>query len=535
MLNSIRPPYLGAAYYPEVWPLENIDGDIRQMKEAGCNVMRIAEFAWGAMEPEEGKYEFGWLHTVVDKLYEAGIGTILCTPTATPPQWLTDRYEDTRQMSDSGVRTQHGARRHTCPNSPTMREFNRRIVTRMAEEFKGHPGVIGWQIDNEIYPYNDGCFCPICRSGFQKWLEKQFGTIERLNSHWGMARWSLSYRSFESILPPRRDTWNHPSLQAAWLRYMSQSYVEFAHEQADILHAYFKVPIGTDMMPFLGYNYYDVHKKLDLVQFNHYNNKETLHDQVPFCYDFLRPIKDVPFWNTETQTGWNGSVQATGGWRPEGFCYANTWLPLAAGGEANLYWLWKCHPHGHELMHGSVVTSAGKFTHTLGEVQQASREFALTADFLNGTRVPRAEVALHMSNTAFVSFKYVPFVEGFDYMTRLQGAIHKPMTQNRHIHVDILDTPASLEGYRVVVSPFLSCLDEYGLKERLKTWIENGGTWIAGPLTDIMDDQLVRYTRSTFSVLEEWAGVECKYQIPFQDCGFKAQWEDGSDFTGGLC
>lgn len=49
-----KPPYLGSAYYPECWPLEQVDQDIELMLEAGLNVARIAEFAWSSMEPHEG-------------------------------------------------------------------------------------------------------------------------------------------------------------------------------------------------------------------------------------------------------------------------------------------------------------------------------------------------------------------------------------------------------------------------------------------------------------------------------------------------
>ena len=83
-MTSVQPPYLGAAYYPEDWPLEQIDEDVRLMRDAGMNVMRIGEFAWRRMEPDENRFDFEWMHLVVDKLGNAGIATILGTPTATP-------------------------------------------------------------------------------------------------------------------------------------------------------------------------------------------------------------------------------------------------------------------------------------------------------------------------------------------------------------------------------------------------------------------------------------------------------------------
>ena len=139
MSNAIKPPYLGAAYYPEDWPLSQVDEDIALMKQAGMNVMRMGEFAWARMEPQEGQYDFDWLHTAVRKLAKAGIATILGTPTPTPPAWLTERYPESLVMSEHGVRAQHGARRHVCSNSPVYRGHCARIVTRMAEEFGRDP------------------------------------------------------------------------------------------------------------------------------------------------------------------------------------------------------------------------------------------------------------------------------------------------------------------------------------------------------------------------------------------------------------
>src|ERR1035437_3490093 len=96
--------YRGVAYYPEFWPEERWDEDVRLMQEAHINLARIGEFAWTVMEPAEGQFDFGWLHRIVDKLGQAGIKTLLCTPTATPPAWLTKTYPDTLLVRKDGTR-----------------------------------------------------------------------------------------------------------------------------------------------------------------------------------------------------------------------------------------------------------------------------------------------------------------------------------------------------------------------------------------------------------------------------------------------
>jgi len=82
-------PYIGAAYYPELWDEEELEKDIERCNRLGINTLRIGEFAWGKMEPREGEFQLDWLERVVDRLHESGIAVVLCTPTCTPPRWMS--------------------------------------------------------------------------------------------------------------------------------------------------------------------------------------------------------------------------------------------------------------------------------------------------------------------------------------------------------------------------------------------------------------------------------------------------------------
>ena len=521
------PPYLGAAYYPEVWPLEQIDDDIALMKSAGMNVMRVAEFAWSRMEPQEGVYDFDWLHLAVDKLAAAGIATIMCTPTCTPPAWLAERYPEILILDDDGQRAQHGARRHACPNSPVYRAHSARITRKLAEEFGRDENVIGWQIDNEFYlSGRRGCCCPVCHRKFQDLMRERFGTIENLNETWGTHLWSQTYQSFGQLPVPHSRVRHHPQLIEAWLNFAGDSYVEYAAEQADILHEMTTQPVGTDMMPVLGVNYVRMNKKLDVVQYNHYNLPSELWE-APFWMDYCRTVLDVPFWNTETSTCWNGGAEARG-YRGPGFCRANSWLPFALGGEANLYWLWRSHWSGQELMHGSVVTSAGRPLYIFGEVQEVAEGLGKAAEFLNGTRPTKSGLAVHFSTAAWWIFQSQQMVRGFDYRRFMLDKVYQPLL-HAQIRPDVIDPATSLDDYSVVMSPFLPTLEEGDLIERLKAWIEAGGTWIAGPLTDIRTIHGTKYRHAPFGVLEDWGGVYNLNQIPCDLADFRIRWPDGAE------
>lgn len=461
-MPELCPPYLGAAYYPEDWPLAQIDEDIALMQQAECNVMRVGEFAWSRMEPEEGHYDFDWLHLVVEKLGQAGIGVIMCTPTCTPPQWLADRYPEIL-FERQGKRMKHGGRRHACPTSPVYREHCARIVSKMAEEFGQDERIIGWQIDNEVSspsPEGRACTCPACTQKFQENMSEKFGTIDALNAAWGTDLWSQTYTSFSTLPVSDIDIWHHLSLLTAWEEFISDAYVDFCGAQADILHQLTKHAIGTDMMPYLGVDYGDMHRKLDLVQFNHYNGMENLWE-VGFWYDMIRPLKTAPFWNTETATCWNGAGAANG-YKEPGFCVVNSWLPIAFGGEANLYWLWRQHWSGQELMHGAVVSSQGRPLHIIGEVQEIARGFAASAEFLNGTRPVSNGLGLHFSHKAHWIFAYQQMVSGLNYLGKMTYEIYHPLAQAQ-LRPDVLQPHVDLSPYKVIFSPLLPTLEEEDL------------------------------------------------------------------------
>ena len=140
----------GCPYYPEGRDGETSSQDPEGLAAAGWNCVRMAEFAWDLMEPVEGQLDFSLFDETIQRLHAQGIATILCTPTATPPRWLTAKNPEMLRVNANGVRMQHGSRQHVCYASPALRDYSRRITRAMAEHFRSTPGVIGWQTDNEI-------------------------------------------------------------------------------------------------------------------------------------------------------------------------------------------------------------------------------------------------------------------------------------------------------------------------------------------------------------------------------------------------
>ncbi len=528
--RALAIPMLGAAYYPETWDEAEQEHDIAMMVKAGCNVMRMTEFAWHKMEPRDGEIDFSWLHRVMDKLWAAGISVILGTPSATPPRWLQKKDPSMYMIQHNGIQTVHGSRRNCCSNNPTYRYYSARIAEAMAKEFGEDARVVGWQIDNEININGEGCYCPHCRRLFTDYLRKKYGTVENLNHQWDMETWSQYYDSFEDIpAPSSAETWHHSHLRLEWRRFQAQSHIDFIKMQADILHKYVKVPVGTDMMPIHNIDYEKIAEFADVIQFNHYRQESNLWE-VLVWYDYIRTFKDRPFWNTETSTCWNGADHIPSLIRKEGFCRALSWLPIAMGGEANLYWLWRQHRASHELMHGAVLYANGRPMHTFGEVQQLAEEYARCAEFISGTKVP-ADLAMMIDADSCMMQGCQPIYpdDGWLYYTR---------TRNLHTHLrrygvrpDLIAPSHSFDGYKILMTPFMTSMEREGLYDRIEEWVKAGGTWVVGPVTDIRNAVGGHYTKAATGRLERWTGATMTDQIPDKDNHIVCSWKNGEPFS----
>ncbi len=141
-----HPPLLfGTDYYPDQTPESLWEQDAVAMAAMGITNVRIAEFAWALMEPREGAFDFAWLQRAVKILNAHNIAVILGTPSAAPPNWLTQKYPEVMMVNDHGMTLATGARRFTCPTNKTYRRLSLAVATEMAHAFASTPGVIGWQ------------------------------------------------------------------------------------------------------------------------------------------------------------------------------------------------------------------------------------------------------------------------------------------------------------------------------------------------------------------------------------------------------
>lgn len=233
---------MGTCYYPEHWKKELWAEDLDRMLDVGITVIRIAEFAWNKVEPEEGRFEFGFFDELLDLCEQKGMKVIFGTPTATPPAWLTEKYPEVLNASKDGVLYRHGGRRHYNYNSPVYREFSVRIVEKEAEHYGKHPAVVGWQIDNELNCETNEFYSAADSVAFRVFLKEKYGTLEALNEAWGTVFWNQTYTDWKEIYVLRTvlNMGINPHQHLDYYRFLSDSTLKYCGMQAQIIRKYKK-------------------------------------------------------------------------------------------------------------------------------------------------------------------------------------------------------------------------------------------------------------------------------------------------------
>jgi len=471
---------LGTAWYPEQWPEARWEQDLALMQAAGMNMVRVGEFAWSRMEPQEGQFDFGWLDRAIELAAKHGIKTVLGTPTAAPPAWLTYKYPDTLATWDNRRRATHGNRAQYCFTSQRYLEFARRIAEEMAKRYGHNPNVIGWQIDNEYGPvsYDEGT-----RRDFQEYLKARYKTLDALNEHWATYYWSQTY-----------DNWNeipfgpgNPGLMLEWKRFVSETFRKYQHNQVEVIRANAdpRQFITHNFMGFNGnFDHYIMSKELDFASWDNYigqgHTDFLWQGQV---HDLTRGFKRKNFWVMETQPGsvnWAGINNALN----KGEVRQMAWTDVGHGADAVGYWQWRSAPGGQEQYHGSLVGTDGNPRPVYEEAAQLGKEFAKVGDALRGT-TPTPQTAILFDYDSRWAIEFQKHSKDFDPVGYLH-TFYRPLRQLTQ-DVDIVNPSAPLSQYKLVVAPALNVMPE-GTAQHLAEYVNNGGHLVIGARTGMKDE-----------------------------------------------
>jgi beta-galactosidase len=353
---------VGASYYPEVIAETEWERDLETGRKVGLSALRCGEFAWAALFSPDGKPTWEWAHRFLDLAHRHSYEVVWCTPSATPPPYLFDRWPDLRATSHDGQVMTPGIRRHYCPSHPGYLHLCAETAASLAKEFGGKPAIHGWQVDNELAGDGFTCWCDRCGSAFQKWLEGRYGTLDQLNKAWQTSVWSQVYTRWEQIPVPLRFRPSHaPALKLAWRRFRSDNWLNFYRRQADALRSNGARTVTTNFYNMtwdLPFDRWTWREHMDAMGVSHYLEQPVEHAFELAVLQGPRP-GEKPLWVLEQKAG----QQASQNLLPDDPARLERHLDgcARAGAAYGIYWHMRQHAAGCEMEHGAGQPAARLF------------------------------------------------------------------------------------------------------------------------------------------------------------------------------
>jgi beta-galactosidase len=499
----------GVDYYPEAWSPAQWEKDAAMMQAAGINFVRMGEFAWVKMEPTEGHYDFAWLDSALKVLNSHGIRAILGTPSAAPPAWLMAKYPDIAAMNEEGIRYRFGSRRNYCLHNPNYLAAIRGIVTAMAEHYKDHPGVLGWQIDNELG--SPDCYDNYCLTAFQKWCRAKYSSLDALNKAWGTVFWGHTYTAWSQVPLP----WNtlygvhNPSLELDYRRFFSDASRDFLVDQTQILRKISpaKAITHNEMGLFDTIDYSHLNKALDFVAWDNYpliRSDFSDYFGPALAHDLMRGSKDQQnFMIMEEQGGLPGWNTFWGPQAPPSLYRIWAYQAIAHGADGVCYFRWRTSRYGTEQYWQGVLDQDSYPNGRYQVVKQMGQEVKQLTGLLRGTR-PEAQVAMLVSPDTRWAFHIQTLVKNFDYNRQLHDYYNALKRQG--LNVDVVFPEADFSTYKVLVAPSLFVVTP-ALTAKLTEFAESGGTLILTYRSGVKDEHNVFTDQTLPGPLAKLAGV----------------------------
>ncbi|WP_285115499.1 beta-galactosidase [Leifsonia sp. fls2-241-R2A-40a] len=494
----------GASYYHEYQPYERLEADLDLMVEAGFTTIRVGESTWASYEPADGEISFAALERVVDAAHQRGLEVIVGTPTYAIPPWLFRAHPEVMAVLADGRPVAYGGRQNVDFTHPTFRRYAERIIRAMGDAFGNRPGVIGFQVDNEIGVYRLAGDAVMER--FRQHVLEHVGDVDSINAKWGLTYWSQRLSSIDELWGPEGNT--NPGYALEWMRFQAALTVEFLGWQRDILREHvaddrfiFHDTVGGDSLGSTALR--PIAEALDHTAVNVYlpMQRALERPQAPDAattglapFWLLDAGPSVPEWKadlayslrgprgssfaiTEAQAGSIGA-QATHVPPFPGQLRQLAHLFASRGADLLAYWHWHTLHYGAETYWGGVIGHDLEPGRIYREVAELGQELRKLAPALEGA-VPDADVALLYSRDSLQALEFDPMLlvpgtaqpDVHSYhrvFMRMYDAAVDEGVQVRVVHPD-----SDWRGEKVLLVPALYVADDV-LLQRLIEHAENG-------------------------------------------------------------
>ncbi len=486
----------GGDYNPDQWSEETWDDDVCLMKKAGVNTVALAIFSWDRIQPQENRWDFGWLDRIIDKLGKAGIATDLASATATAPLWLYEKHPEVLPCDKFGHPVNAGSRQSWSPTSPVFKEYALTLCRKLAERYGANPYVTAWHMGNEYGWNNRNDYSDNALNAFRLWCERKYGTIGALNQAWGTTFWGQEMNSFDEVLIPRfmgADSMVNPGQKLDFERFGNDMLLDFYKAERDaIAEICPDKPFTTNFMVSTDQccmDYADWANEVNFVSNDHYFHEGgEMHLDELACSDALMDSFALgkPWYVMEHSTS---AVQ----WKPlnmrkrKGETVRDSLAHVAMGADAINFFQWRASAFGAESFHSAMVPHAGEDTKLFRQVCELGETLQTLADAgVQGSELERSDTAILFSAES-------------EWATRSETL---PSMKLNHWHdvrdwyrafldagtrADIMPLKYNWSDYKTVVLPTVLMLSAVDTR-RLADFAAAGGRVVVGYATGLIDE-----------------------------------------------
>ncbi|HSH94699.1 MAG TPA: beta-galactosidase, partial [Roseimicrobium sp.] len=405
-------------------------------------------------------------------------------------------------IDETGLVRGAGTRRAYCLNSDIYWAYSKKIVTAMATAVADHPALIAWQIDNGLGRHeSEYSFNPETKRDWHAWLKAKYETIDKLNDLMGMSFWGRTVSDWTQVpMPVRAPAPHNPALLTDWRRFSSDTCVAYVRMQAAILREITpNAPVTTGLRAWAcDYDYFDLAEELDFISIDSDAAIKSKSSEIACSIDLLRSLKktgirtpdggDSGFWVIEQKAG-NVSWQETNALVRPDVVRLFTYQLISRGADGVLYFYWRQPRIGPEKFYGGVLTHDGTGNNRMyAEVKKIGEELTRLAPELKGTRVTAEACILYCQDSNWAQQQIQrpnKFFSQREHIQLFHTALH-----DKNIQVDFAGPSDDLSRYKMVIAPSLHLISG-AAADRLKLYVQNGGTLVGTFNTGLVDEHLI--------------------------------------------
>jgi beta-galactosidase GanA len=472
--------------------------DLLKIKGLGFNTVRTW-VEWNVGEPRQGEYHLENLDLLLRLADAVGLKVIVQVYVDSAPEWVGAKYPEGRYAAQDGQSIPSQAAPGFCFDNKNVRKAVLNFFQEVARHADKSPSFYGWDLWSEPAALNWArvgykaepmfCYCPATMARFREWLQKKYGTLDKLN-----VAWHRTFTDWNQVEPPRFGTILTYTDFMDWRVFYGYKLAEDLKMRNDAVKAVDPTHVTTshapnpsplvrtladpydptddflmkDSVDYFGTSFYP---KLTAVEYNWKLNRRVL------AMDLTASMTgNRGFYVGELQSGFGVHGTTIGSEVTASDLEMWTWGMVSRGAHAINYYAFYPMNAGYESGGYGMIQLDGTLTERSRRAGETAQKIAANSDFLLAAKPKQPEAAIIFS-------PLVPLLGGYDE-ENTRTAMHKALAGyhrmffERNIPVEVLSSRElaadDLQKYKLIVLPYplMMTNDEAAA---LKSYARNGG------------------------------------------------------------